>query len=389
VYITSPKYGTLRRQGVVRFVHAFTAKGTAGVDASRLLQTKLAVDESAMGADTDAAISDSSRKLARKRSLLTEEDVAAATGGAAEILCAMRGRLIGSVPVPAGVKPSAAAVGNAIATVAKKTFATPNIAIIVSEEGIRIIDETTQDQINAVVYEQITLVAAVTKSSQLKPLEGKVTKWRKAVLGLMHVGSTGRGECELLSVGPKCLALVAAISAAHGAAKAKTTKATQAAKTGGKQVGPFAAVSSEVVNVEGPLAPLQLDRTKLVATIPLGQGQFGEVSVVQWRFACSCSSCASCASCATVARVLIFLSTHCCPMICLVKDASRAAGTGRDGYERHRPHPPGLQAAPSGVVHRRPADVSRRVGGEPALRTPEPGVIGARLHRSPAVDRSA
>eukprot|EP00729_Bicosta_minor_P001226 gene1226-15382_t len=266
----------------VRFVHAFTAKGGVGVDASRQLQELIVSDGSEDAAASVAGVSASSRKLARKRSLLTEEDVAATAAtataeddtGAAEILLACRARLLGTVPVAKSTSMNLQAVTHAVATLAKREFATPNVAIIVSEEGVRIIDEASQEQLNATLYGQINLVCEVGKSSHLKPLQGKVTKWRKAVFAMIHSTPGGRTECELFSIGPKAAQLVSAITAARQTLVSKQAK--QAAQGGG-QSGPFTAVSKKVTKVEGPLAGMQIKRSSLIATVPLGQGQFGEV----------------------------------------------------------------------------------------------------------------
>ena len=252
------------------------------MDASRQLQELIVSDGSEDAAASVAGVSASSRKLARKRSLLTEEDAAvtAATAtaeddtGAAEILLACRARLLGTVPVAKSTSMNLQAVTHAVATLAKREFATPNVAIIVSEEGVRIIDEASQEQLNATLYGQINLVCEVGKSSDLKPLQGKVTKWRKAVFAMIHSTPGGRTECELFSIGPKAAQLVSAITAARQTLVSKQAK--QAAQGGG-QSGPFTAVSKKVTKVEGPLAGMQIKRSSLIATVPLGQGQFGEV----------------------------------------------------------------------------------------------------------------
>jgi hypothetical protein len=73
----------------------------------------------------------------------------------------------------------------------------------------------------------------------------------------------------------RCAELVRTVAKQKRSKKDATLKRRKRGKVG-HDLGPFQPVSKPSP-VEGPLAKIQIDREMLVPSIPLGQGQFGEV----------------------------------------------------------------------------------------------------------------
>jgi hypothetical protein len=92
-----------------------------------------------------------------------------ASGNGVIVLAAVRARHLGTVPVSVGASTvaNAAVVAKSIVTLTQKGIRTSSAAMIVSDEGLRVIDETSQETLVATTFEQIVYVECIDDADKL------------------------------------------------------------------------------------------------------------------------------------------------------------------------------------------------------------------------------
>lgn len=117
---------------------------------------------------------------------------------------------------------------------------------VVTEEGLRVIAESSQDQLFSLLIDQIVFCCVVNDAG-LQPLKGKIPAWKRNCFCLIHTNASGRTQCDVFSAGKR------ARVAMDGVYEAKSITAERRATA-----GPFDPVSRTPSLVEGPLAQFQV-----------------------------------------------------------------------------------------------------------------------------------
>lgn len=271
VYITCPRFGTLRRQGRVKFCHVISLKSKAHKDNVATFNAFAAWasgENELEEARTKALVSTNARLLARKRSVNTIETLAAVEEKVSEEMVeAIRARMLGRVVLPPGSAGKELADQSVQSLAQKKKIRPINVAIVVEEDGVRIVDELSQDCLLSILTTQITFAVGITDNSIIKYLKGKFKNWNEALYVIMHMDTQGRCTADIYSTAGRTAPLSQALAKSFASSAKKRTMSND----------PFAPISKNRTEITGPIGKIQIPRDKLVPLKPIGQGEFGFV----------------------------------------------------------------------------------------------------------------
>eukprot|EP00040_Diaphanoeca_grandis_P024480 m.134549 g.134549 ORF g.134549 m.134549 type:complete len:1212 (-) comp29744_c1_seq4:108-3743(-) len=266
VYITSPRFGTLKRQGRVKFCHVVQVKPKQLQATKDHMKGFLAW---AMGEHEEEKEKSSSVNNLKTNSIVAQvsEDPIVE-----EKVDAFRARWLGHLVLPPG-KVGMAVAKQCVASLALKKKIKPlQVAIVIEPTGMRVIDEVSQDVTRNVLTTSLLFASPISDPDVLKLLKGKFKAWNQPLTVMMYQDSSGRNICDLYSTGKRTKTISDSMKSAYAEEARRRTE----------ELHPFAAIStSAAVDVQGPLAEFQIPRESLIPLKAIGQGEFGQVYMAQ------------------------------------------------------------------------------------------------------------